>query len=503
MNSQLYPLQIWISKLDKRLYALLIGVVMGLVGGVTGLLVAVGGPILALIALAGLFIGLYVLTDLRVALYGILGIMILLPFGTLPFSIGFKPSFLDLALYAFLFVYLCLWMTGRRRGFQITPAHGLIALYVMWFIFAFVLGWRYGMPNATVGRRFIMALVSISLTFILGDLLRDAITLRRIVWAVTVFVGVQAVIATVLWALPDTTAESILLRLSRIGYPDGGVIRYVESNPDLAERAIGTWVDPNALGGLLAIGAAMLAPQLFAARPVLRPRWLTWGVMGVTVLALILTASRASLLAFGVGLFVIVLARYRRYLVPLFVAGLLFLLLPPAQRYVDRVMQAFRGEDLATQMRVGEWSDALDLIQQYPLTGIGMTGTPNNTVYTDVANMYLIMANQIGLTGVALFLLAMGGVFAYGYKAWKIAKYNPDFDAILLGYHAALLTALVNAVADLYFFRLDFQASITWFWLTVTLALASSRLVIAAHETQQPTPGLNRPDSIKTPQSAL
>jgi hypothetical protein len=115
--------------------------------------------------------------------------------------------------------------------------------------------------------------------------------------------------------------------------------------------------------------------------------------------------------------------------------------------------------------------------------------------------MYLIMANQIGLTGVALFLLAMGGVIAYGYKAWQIAKHDPDFDAILLGYHAALLTALVNAVADLYFFRLDFQASITWFWLTVTLALASSRLVLAEKEKRAFT--LRSADPIKIPQSVL
>ncbi len=478
MNTQLYPLQIWVSHLDRRLYAMLVGVVMGLIGAGVGLLLAVGGPIIALAAIVGITLGFYVLTDLRIALYGIIGIMILLPFGTLPFKIGFKPSFLDLALYAFLFVYLCQWMTGRRRGFQITPIHGLIALYVMWVIFAFVLGWRFGMPDATIARRFLMAMVSISLVFILGDLLRDVSTLRRIVWVVTVFIGAQALIAILLWAMPDRAADSLLVRLGPIGYPSSGAIRYVESDPALGERAIGTWVDPNALGGLLAIGAAMLAPQLFAARPVLRPRWLTWGVMGVTVLALIITSSRSSLLAFGVGLFVIILARYRRYLVPLIVVGILILFLPPAQRYIDRIFQAFRGEDLATQMRVGEWTDALDLIGQYPLTGIGFTGTPNNTLYTDVANMYLIMANQIGLTGVALFLLAMGGVFAYGYRAWQIAKHDPDFDAILLGYHAALLTALVNAVADLYFFRLDFQASITWFWLTVTLALASARLVM-------------------------
>jgi len=55
-------------------------------------------------------------------------------------------------------------------------------------------------------------------------------------------------------------------------------------------------------------------------------------------------------------------------------------------------------------------------------------------------------------------------------------------------------------VADLYFFRLDFQASITWFWLTVTLALASARLVMAEKEKRGVT--LRLADPIKIQQSA-
>jgi hypothetical protein len=78
----------------------------------------------------------------------------------------------------------------------------------------------------------------------------------------------------------------------------------------------------------------------------------------------------------------------------------------------------------------------------------------------------------------------MGGIFAYGYRAWQYVKDEPDMAAIHLGYQAALMTALINAFADLYFFRLDFQASITWFWLIVALALASSRLILEnGHES--------------------
>ena len=84
--------------------------------------------------------------------------------------------------------------------------------------------------------------------------------------------GTQAVVALILYVMPDVTAERTLIRLARIGYPNGGVIRYIEDNPALAERAIGTWVDPNALGGFLAVTAAMIAPQVFSRKPVLRWR---------------------------------------------------------------------------------------------------------------------------------------------------------------------------------------------------------------------------------------
>ncbi|PJF21336.1 MAG: hypothetical protein CUN56_11590, partial [Phototrophicales bacterium] len=154
------------------------------------------------------------------------------------------------------------------------------------------------------------------------------------------------------------------------------------------------------------------------------------------------------------------------------------LLLPQTQAYLQRFVEAFTASDLSTQMRIGEYTDSLRLISRYPIFGVGFTGTPDIDIYTDVANMYLIMANQIGLVGVAIFLMAMSGVFLYGLHTWRIAKHDPELDSIHLGYHAALVTALVNGAADLYFFRLDFQPLITLFWLTVALALASSRLAL-------------------------
>ncbi|MEM9950651.1 MAG: O-antigen ligase family protein [Chloroflexota bacterium] len=474
----------WFTSLDRHIVAILVGLTLGIVGGLLGLLLVLTGPLVTLVVTVGIFSALYVLTDTTPALYGAMAITVLLPFGTFPYDIGITPTLLDLALAAFVGVYIVQWITGRRQKLTLVQPHIFIAVYVMWLIFAFMLGLRYGSPTTTILRQFAETLLSMSLAFVLVDLLSNEKTLRRLVLLVLALVGVQATIATGLYLLNDEVANQLLNVLSRIGYPGGFVIRYIEQTPDLGERAIGTWVDPNTLGGLLASSAVMIAPQLFARRPVLKYRWLTLLVFGVVVLALLLTNSRASFLAFGVGLGMIVFLRYRRYLPLVAMAGIIFLFLPQTQSYIDRIFQAFHGEDLATQMRIGEWTDSLTLISRYPLTGIGFTGTPTNDVYTDVANLYLIMANQIGLTGVLLFLLAMSSVFYYAWQARPYAENDPELDSIHLGYNLALLTALINGVADLYYFRLDFQSAITWFWLLVALALASSRLVLLRQHEQ-------------------
>jgi hypothetical protein len=74
-------------------------------------------------------------------------------------------------------------------------------------------------------------------------------------------------------------------------------------------------------------------------------------------------------------------------------------------------------------------------------------------------------------------------IMVYGLRARQVVYGNPELESIHLGYNAALVAASVNAVADLYFFRLDFQASIFSFWMVIALAIASSRLALEARES--------------------
>lgn len=487
-------LQNWFAKQSPQTHALVIGILLGALGGGIGLLIALGGPVIAAAAVIALLAGLYILTDVSAALYGFIALMLALPFGTLPFKIVLTPTLLDITLGVFVLVYLFMWMTGKRRALRLTPVHTLLLIYALWFILSFVLGLRYGSPRPDIIRQFAETLLALSLTFILVDLLRDPKALRRLLLVIFVLVAAQAVVAIILYLFPDTLTENILVRLARIGYPNGGVIRYIEDNPEFAERAIGTWIDPNVLGGALAIFASMIAPQVFAVKPIVRYRWLSFAVLVVVGVALLLTFSRAAMLAFASAIVFIGLLRYRRFLPLLIIAGLLLLLLPQTQDYIQRFGEAFAlftegggATDLATQMRLGEYKDSLTLIGRYPIFGVGFTGTPDNDVYTQVASMYLIMANHMGIPGVLLFLTAMGGVFLYGLRAWRYARQNPELEAIWLGCHAALLAVLINSIFDMYFFRLDFQAPITLFWLTAALALASSRLALEYRKHNEST----------------
>ncbi|PJF29617.1 MAG: hypothetical protein CUN52_07505 [Phototrophicales bacterium] len=476
---KLNDIQIWVSNLDERRYAIFVGMLIGMVAGGVALLSVVAGPVLTIGGVAGLLIGLYLLTSLNATLYTLVILMFMLPSGTLPFQIGFTPTLMDVVIGILLLVYLVQWMTRQRQNVQLTGVHLLILIYMMWLIFSFALGLRHSSITLTALRQFVGTLLSISLTFILVDMLRESQQLRRLVLVIMLAVTLQAILAVGLYVLPDNVANTLLNALGRIGYPQGNVIRYIEQNPQLPERAIGTWIDPNSLGGIVAIAAVLIAPQVFAKHPVLKYRWLSFLALALVSVALILTFSRASVLAFVAGLAVIGFARYRRYLPILVILFAVALLLPQTQDYLYRFVEAFTAQDLSTQMRIGEWTDSLRLISRYPVFGVGFTGTPEIDIYTDVANMYLMMANQIGLVGLMLFLLTMIAVFAYGAVAWGRAKHDAHLDSIHLGYHAALVTGLINAIADLYFFRLEYQGSITWFWIVVALCIASSRLVIA------------------------
>jgi O-antigen ligase len=266
-----------------------------------------------------------------------------------------------------------------------------------------------------------------------------------------------------------------LSALGRFGYPTGsGVLQYIRSDPELPLRATSTSIDPNVLGNLLNLALGIGVPQLFAKRPLFRRRTLV-PILGVIALCLVLTISRGALAGVGVALVVLASLRYRKLWWFLLAAAVAILILAPG--YVNHFIEGLQGEDLATQMRFGEYKDALILVGRYPFLGVGFSGSPDIDTYIGVSMVYLLIAEQMGLIGLTSFLVAMGVFFVRFWRTRVMATSMPELEPIWWGLHMAIVGGLIGGVVDHYSFNLDFHYSVTLFWMVFGLATAATEII--------------------------
>ncbi|MBI5829047.1 MAG: O-antigen ligase family protein, partial [Chloroflexi bacterium] len=357
----------------ENTFAIGIAVAAALVAAAVGAALGFTGLLLTVIMLTGLTAALWALTDMEIGLWAVVAVITLLPFGAVPVKILVTPTFLDLAMGAVLLVYVMQWMSGRRWRLTLTPAHAPIAAFVLMALFAFVAGLNNGPLTANLARHFAEFILSILFSFVVVDFVNSRDRLSRLVGVILLCGAGAAIVGIALFAIPDTLAERLLSALRVVGYPSGGVLQYIESNPDLGQRAIGTSVNPNAFGGLLAIVGALAAPQLLARRPVFGARRLWRVVFVVMGVCLILTYSRMAMAGLVVAVLGIAALRYRKLLPAIVIAAVIVIVLPFTQAYVLRFVQGAQGADLATQMRFGEYKDALTLLSRCPLIGVGFS----------------------------------------------------------------------------------------------------------------------------------
>ncbi len=471
MNTQIRANRFQKAEVRRAIAA---GILVGVGALLTGLLLAFGGPFAAAAAIIAFIAAVIVLRNIEVGFWGVIAVVCLLPFATIPVDIGLTPTFLDIALGVTVGIWLFRMATFSQNQLVSSPATLPIIIFLIAIIFAFIFGLTNGPLTANLLRHFAELLVSIGFVIVVVDFFSLWERLERMAKVIMIAGAAAALLAIILWLLPDFTANDILNTLQRVGYPGGFVIRYIEENPELSERAIGTSVDPNALGGLLLLIGALATPQLVTKRPIF-PRWAAALVFGLIVIAIVLTFSRGAMVGLVAAWLFIVLARYRRLIPYMLAVGLLLLLLPIAQDYILRFVEGIEGQDLATQMRFGEYKDALALIARYPIFGVGFAGSPDIDLYLGVASVYLTIGQQMGILGFLAFLAVIGTVYGYAFFNRSILREDEVRYPIWLGLHAALVGGLVAGIFDHYLFNIDFHHAVTIFWLFVGLAVAATR----------------------------
>ncbi len=457
-----------------------LGLILVLLGGsllalALAALVAFTSPVVALAAVVALAVGVIILSSIDYALYAVIGVATLLPFASIPINLGFNPTFLDLALlllFAIWFARLLTRQDGLRLKFT-TLGPALLA-FITLAIFSFVIGMSHAGIQVNIVRHFAEVLLALALYWLIVNVVRTRPRLERVVLALMLAGGLSAALGILFYFLPQDLTIRALSLLRYFKYPAGAsVLRFIDDDPAGTLRAVSTSIDPNVLGGLMILVAALTAPQLFAARPLLR-RPLALAIWLAMFACLALTFSRGALVGLTASLLVIAFVKYRRVIPFLLAGAVLFYLAPFTQGYVAHLLDAFFGADRATQMRLGEYKDALTLISRDPIFGVGFLGTPDVDTYLGVSSVYLLMAEEMGLVGVGVFLLTMLIYYWRAATAWLDGlKLDSGLAPILLGLCAALAGSMTAGLVDHYFFNLDFPHSVTLFWLYVGLGMAA------------------------------
>ena len=469
-----------------------------------GVLAAATSPLVPAAALAALSAVAIICWRPFLGLFLFVAVVATLPFGVIPVPLaGAQLTLVDAILIATFIAVLSRLVVGRLTVPLDAPGIALILL-VLVAIAAFIAGATVSPITPELVRRTGKLLASLVFFLIARALLTTPERLARLTAWLIVAGAVQGAIGVALMALPPLSQLTVLTRLQVLGYPASDILRYVPGPNDTYTdqlRAIGTSVDPNVFGGTLMLALALTVVQWSSPRPVL-PR------LGLTLLALpialgvLLSLSRASWLGLAAGLLLAGLLRYRRILA-LGVIGIVSVLATPAgQAFISRFVSGLSTSDPATAFRVGEYGNALTLLSRYPLLGIGFGASPDIDVTAGVSSVYLLVAEQTGLLGLSVFVLALWTTWVIGAR-----QLHEMGDSRLQGIRVALLAAfsgaLVTGVLDHYFANQAFPHAVALFWLYAAALVSASRLAAAQREREPERAAAPRPATFGAHRSAV
>lgn len=439
------------------------------------------GWIVALGALIGLLAAYFLLQSAQLCLLAVVAVMTLLPYGVLPVPLGgIKPTFLDASLLALMGVWVLSTLARRGDGsdtLNSSPLNLFVLTFVGLSFVSFSVGISLAGATSEAIRLYLKLVNSILLFFMVVNTVRTRQQLHRIIILLFIGAGISAIIGILLFYMPDDLSGRLLNALGSLGYPTGSDILRYDSDTGV-ERAISTQVDPNILGTLMMVGAAIGVTQFLSPRAIM-PRWLTAPLSLLMLFCLILTRSRSSWVGFAMAMIFVATLRYRKLWYLFIVAIIASLVLANAgvlqeNSQVSHLISGFEAKDQATAMRLGEYKDALVLIGRYPWFGAGFGNAPDVDTYIGVSSMYLMMASTMGMVGLSVFLLTIGGFFTITLAPLLRRQFSDQQSAtLLITILAGLAGGIVAGIADYHFFNPRFPHMVALFWLLIGLGIVA------------------------------
>jgi len=312
----------------------------------------------------------------------------------------------DIVLLGFLSGWLLRGLLERRLEIPGSPLAWPVGAVSLVMVVTFILG-AWQVPFLTGGEAMKSALylvrwlAYVALLFVVAGTIRGEHQAKR---TIGLLVGSAAVVAVLgffqLKLFPDF----------RFMVPQGW-------DPHIG-RLLSTWFDPNFLAGFLSFALCIVA-GIASFQPSLK-RLGPWVVVSVLFAAIVLTYSRSGYAALLAGTTVLTFLRSRRMFLLLCVAAVAVVAFVP--RVQERVQGAFNLDETA-QLRLVSWQNALTVVRDFPITGIGY----NTYRYVQVNYGFQTDAAEHSAGGSDSSLLTIlvttgpAGLAAYAWMLWASA----------------------------------------------------------------------------------
>jgi O-antigen ligase len=215
---------------------------------------------------------------------------------------------------------------------------------------------------------------------------------------------------------------------------------------------VSTSLDPNLAGAFIDIGLiVLLARQSAGARVA------PWKLL-LLLAALVLTASRSSVLAFVVGIGAVVLFRglsKRMMRVVLLGAALSLIALPKVLVYA-RLYNKLSVDDPSALSRVIAWMRGWQVFSDHPIIGIGINTwgyvqerygwERNYTASYALDGGLIFVAVMTGLAGLALYLGMLTTIFHRARRIWRDVEASSAHRGLAIGAAATIPVIVVHSL---------------------------------------------------------
>ncbi len=400
-----------------------------------------------------------------------------------------------------LYIILLLPVLGEFSRFEllgrsIIASDIIIPIFIVIWLFSNQKSWKFSKPtknNLTYLALFILtATISLLLSWLTlstSELIQGAQYLGRLILYTTLF----PITITILNKTPQNRLLQIItisaLLIAATGFIQLQILPDLETYAELygydphINRLVGSWLDPNFIGGFFALIVTLLSAVLTYSK-----NRQTQIILSIAIAALLiatfLTYSRSAYLTLSAGLFIVGLLRSRTLLLAVIIAALLGISV--SDRAQDRVNQllesvnsitseTYTNPDPTARLRIENWNQTLTLIEQKPLLGHGYNNLTQAKFKagfikdTDVHSAsgsdssLLTITATTGMVGLFFYLLFYFHNIILSFKKWRESKNDKG---IYLGITALLIALLVHSA---FVNSLVFPQIMIFFWIILGL----------------------------------